>query len=191
MSHTDLAPSIRPARAIAAELPISRAPVLVPVPAVHCAACPCPEHCLPRGPSGGAGERRTHLSGARKVLAGQVLYGQGERFQFIYSVRCGTLKSTLTLSDGRAQVCGFHMAGEVIALDAVAAGTHGTTASALEDAHVCAIEKICRLLRSPSQADALGTGRAVEDEDADPVGPAPQGAPIAVRARLPRATSVS
>ena len=33
--------------------------------------------------------------------------------------------------------------------------------------------KICRLLRSPSQADAFGTGMAVEDEDADPVGPAP------------------
>lgn len=140
MSHTDLAPSIRPARAIAAELPISRAPVPVPVPAVHCAACPCPEHCLPRGQSGGAcGVRRTHLSGRRKVLAGQVLYGQGERLQFIYSVRCGTLKSTLTLSDGRAQVCSFHMAGEVIALDAVATGTHGTTVSALEDAQVCAI----------------------------------------------------
>lgn len=137
MSHTALAPSIRPAHAVAAELPISRAPV--PVPDLHCAACPCPEHCLPRGPSGGVGEHRTRLPGPRKVLAGQVLYGQGERFQFIYSVRCGTLKSTLTLSDGRTQVSGFHMAGEVIALDAVAAGTHGTTASALEDAHVCAI----------------------------------------------------
>lgn len=34
-------------------------------------------------------------------------------------------------------------------------------------------KKICRLLRSPSQADALGSGMAVEDEDADPVGPAP------------------
>jgi hypothetical protein len=32
--------------------------------------------------------------------------------------------------------------------------------------------KVCRLLRSPSQADALDTGLAVEDEDVDPMGPA-------------------
>jgi hypothetical protein len=34
-------------------------------------------------------------------------------------------------------------------------------------------KKVCRLLRSPPQADEHGASGAVEDEDADPVGPAP------------------
>lgn len=33
--------------------------------------------------------------------------------------------------------------------------------------------KICRLLRRPPQSEELGPGGVVEDEDADPVGPAP------------------
>ena len=70
---------------------------------------------------------------------GQPLYREGDRFQFIYAVRSGTFKSGMTLKDGREQVTGFQMAGELMGLDGVANGVHATSATALEDAEICAI----------------------------------------------------
>ena len=77
--------------------------------------------------------------GRRKVKTGQTLYREGERFQFFYTVRSGTFRSNLMLSDGREQVNGFCMTGETMGLDGVAYGMHASSATALEDAEVCAI----------------------------------------------------
>lgn len=74
--------------------------------------------------------------GLRKVAAGGVLFGQGERFQGIYAVRSGTLKSVFVFADGREQVCAFPMTGDLVGLDGVVDGAHGTTMTALEDTHV-------------------------------------------------------
>jgi len=79
------------------------------------------------------------MFGRRRVAAGETLYREGDRFQFIYAVRSGTFKSSLTLADGREQVSGFHMAGELMGLDGVANGTHASSATALEDTEICAI----------------------------------------------------
>ena len=78
-------------------------------------------------------------SARRKVKTGQTLYREGDRFQFLYAVRSGTFKSKLMLADGREQVNGFCMAGEIMGLDGVAYGTHASSAIALEDAEVCVI----------------------------------------------------
>jgi CRP/FNR family transcriptional regulator len=43
------------------------------------------------------------------------------------------------LSDGREQVNGFHLSGEIMGLDGIAYGIHASSATALEDAEVCAI----------------------------------------------------
>ena len=105
-----------------------------------CSACHLRELCLPCGMNGAEVEQLDSLKfGRRRVKAGQTLYRQGDPFQFIYAVRGGTLKSSLTLPDGRDQVSGFHIAGEQLGLDGVAHGKHGTTATALEDTEVCAI----------------------------------------------------
>jgi CRP/FNR family transcriptional regulator len=105
-----------------------------------CSACQLSKLCPPCGLTGTEMEdRHGVILARRKLMAGQVLHGQGDKFQFIYAVRCGALKSTVTLSDGRDQICAFHMAGEVFALDGIASGTHATTTTALEDTQVCAI----------------------------------------------------
>jgi CRP/FNR family transcriptional regulator len=54
-------------------------------------------------------------------------------------VRSGTFKSHLALKDGREQVTGFQMAGELLGLDGLASGRHASSAVALEDAEICAI----------------------------------------------------
>jgi CRP/FNR family transcriptional regulator len=51
----------------------------------------------------------------------------------------GTFKSTVSLADGREQVCGFHLPGEFISVDGGWDGLHPTTVTALEDSQTCAI----------------------------------------------------
>jgi CRP/FNR family transcriptional regulator len=105
-----------------------------------CSTCHLKDLCLPCGLTGNDVERLDGLKFARRrVKEGQALYREGDRFQFIYAVRSGTFKSTLTLKDGREQVTGFQMAGELLGLDGLAAGKHASSAIALEDAEICAI----------------------------------------------------
>jgi CRP/FNR family transcriptional regulator len=105
-----------------------------------CSTCHLKDLCLPCGLAGGDVERLDGLKFARRrIKEGQALYHEGERFQFMYAVRSGTFKSTLNLKDGREQVTGFQMAGELLGLDGLASGKHASSAVALEDAEICAI----------------------------------------------------
>ena len=106
----------------------------------QCSSCHLRDLCLPCGITGSDLERLDALMfGRSKIKAGQTLYLEGERFGFIYAVRSGTFKSSLTLADGREQVSSFHMAGELMGLDGVANGCHASSATALEDSEICAI----------------------------------------------------
>ncbi len=107
---------------------------------VTCSKCHLRELCLPCGLQDSDVRRLDNMAFARRrVLAGQALYHQGDRFEQVYAVRSGTLKSSLTLADGREQVSDFHMAGEQMGLDGVASGKHASSAVALEDTEVCTI----------------------------------------------------
>jgi len=106
----------------------------------QCSNCHLREQCLACGMDGvGLARLDTLTFSRRKIKAGETLYREGDRFQFIYAVRTGTLKSSLTLSDGREQVSGFHIAGEMVGLDGLAEGRHASCTTALEDTDVCAI----------------------------------------------------
>jgi len=106
----------------------------------NCSNCHLREICLPCGMSNNDVERLDGLLfGRRRILAGQSLYREGDKFQFIYAVRAGTLKSSLMLADGREQVSGFHIAGELVGLDGAAHGQHASATVALEDTDICAI----------------------------------------------------
>jgi CRP/FNR family transcriptional regulator len=105
-----------------------------------CSTCHLKDLCLPCGLTGSDVERLDELRFARRrIKEGQHLYHEGEKFQFIYAVRSGTFKSGMTLKDGREQVTGFQMAGELLGLDGLASGKHASSAIALEDAEICAI----------------------------------------------------
>ena len=106
----------------------------------YCSACPLRELCLP--PELGftdAARLDSLMFSRRRVKAGQTLYYEGSDFEFIYAVHSGTFKSRLVLLDGREQVTGFHIAGELMGFDGVASGFHASTAIALEDSEICMI----------------------------------------------------
>ncbi|HSI53950.1 MAG TPA: fumarate/nitrate reduction transcriptional regulator Fnr [Ramlibacter sp.] len=106
----------------------------------NCSSCHLKELCLPSGMNCDELDRLDQLMmGRRRVKMGQALYRERDKFRYIYAVRSGTFKSTLTVQDGREQVTGFHMAGELMGLDGVAQGSHASCSVALEDSEVCAI----------------------------------------------------
>ena len=75
----------------------------------------------------------------RRVGVGQPLYHKGDPFRYIYVVCSGTFKSNIMFSDGREQVSGFHMAGDLMGLDGAADGTHASSVRALYGAQACAL----------------------------------------------------
>ncbi len=73
----------------------------------------------------------------RKLKRGDTLFHNGERFTALYAIRTGFFKTAITTEDGRDQVTGFQMAGEIIGLDGIVNDQHTCDAVALEDAEVC------------------------------------------------------
>lgn len=107
---------------------------------VACASCNMRELCLPIGLSTAEIERVEALVSTRKrIRRGDSLFRAGDKFESLYAVRVGFLKSTVVSTDGREQVTGFHMAGELVGLDGISNETHTCEMVALEDADVCVI----------------------------------------------------
>lgn len=74
---------------------------------------------------------------SRPVKKGQSLFRTGERFQSLFAVRTGFFKTTLANPDGRDQVTGFFMSGELLGLEGIDDGKYRSDAVALEDSEVC------------------------------------------------------
>ncbi len=113
-----------------------------PLPLSHlrtaCSQCSLRELCLPVGLDQEELDRLDEMvSTRRKVKRGESLYHGGEAFSALYAVRCGFFKSTLTSADGRDQVTGFYMAGELLGMDGIGSERHSITVTALEDSEVC------------------------------------------------------
>lgn len=77
------------------------------------------------------------VANRRKVARGDVLFQNGEPFANLYAIRTGFFKTCVSSEDGRDQVTGFQMAGEIIGLDGIVNDRHTCDAVALEDAEVC------------------------------------------------------
>ena len=107
---------------------------------VSCINCNLRERCLPARMSLREIERMEDIvTTRRRVKRGDALYRAGDRFDCLYAIRLGFLKSTVMSSDGREQVTAFHMAGEMVGLDGIANEVHSCDAIALEDTEVCVI----------------------------------------------------
>ncbi|MDR3086780.1 MAG: cyclic nucleotide-binding domain-containing protein, partial [Azoarcus sp.] len=80
-----------------------------------CSQCNLLELCLPFGIS--ELRRIDELVGAqRRIKRQQPLYRTGDLFEAIYAIRSGSFKTDVLLEDGREQVTGFQMTGEILGL---------------------------------------------------------------------------
>jgi len=107
---------------------------------VTCSGCNLREMCLPKG-LGEEDIRRIEqvVYARRRVKRGDALFNAGDGFNALYAIRSGFLKTTVINDDGREQVTGFHMPGELLGLDGIGSGKYNGNALALEDAEVCVL----------------------------------------------------
>ena len=124
----------------ASEVAAPSRPASHPLAASACSSCNLREMCLPVGLSADDLDRLDTLVDVRRtVRRGETLFRRGEAFVSIYAVRAGFFKTTISTEDGRDQVTGFQMTGELLGLDAIGDASHHSDAVALEDSQVCMI----------------------------------------------------
>ncbi|MBT0570664.1 fumarate/nitrate reduction transcriptional regulator Fnr [Curvibacter sp. CHRR-16] len=105
---------------------------------VACSNCNLRELCMPMGLNPDELDKIDDLvASRRKVKRGTPLFRNGERFTNLYAIRTGFFKTCVASEDGRDQVTGFQMAGEIVGLDGIVHDHHTCDAIALEDAEVC------------------------------------------------------
>jgi len=105
---------------------------------VACSNCNLRELCLPVDLSDSEMHRLEELSNNKRTYAtGDYLYRTGDRFKSLHAIRSGSFKTRVLHEDGREQVTGFLMAGEIIGLDAISTDAHTCEAVAMEDSEVC------------------------------------------------------
>jgi CRP/FNR family transcriptional regulator len=105
---------------------------------VACSNCNLRELCMPLGLNDDEMKRIDEVVATRRKIArGETLFRNGEKFNALFAIRTGFFKTCISSEDGRDQVTGFQMAGEIIGLDGIVSDQHTCDAVALEDAEVC------------------------------------------------------
>jgi CRP/FNR family transcriptional regulator, anaerobic regulatory protein len=105
-----------------------------------CSMCSVKSQCMPSGLEQGEVRLLDPLVTRRiRMHKGDTLFRAGERFTALYAIRSGSCKTVLPGEDGHYQVAGYHMAGDVLGTDGIAADHHDCEAIALEDMEVCAV----------------------------------------------------
>ena len=134
-------------------------PAVIPIHSQHkfevtCSSCSLRELCLPGEV---CLEDLRHVENIvyarRRVKRGEALFNAGAEFGAVYAIRSGFFKTSVLDGEGREQVTGFFMGGELLGLDGIGTGSHNGTATALEDSEVCVmpyalIEEMARELPS-------------------------------------------
>ena len=113
-------------------------PATVRDPEVTCAKCNLRETCLSGGLSAEDLARVESIVYARRrVKRRERLFAAGDVFRSLYAVRRGFFKTSLVDGEGREQVTGFFMGGELLGLDGLGDSRYKDSAIALEDSDVC------------------------------------------------------
>jgi len=126
----------------------------IPSIKVACSNCNLRELCMPLGLNTEELQRIDDIVATRRrIPRGDSLFRTGEKFSALYAIRTGFFKTCVSSEDGRDQVTGFQMAGEIIGLDGIVSDLHTCDAVALEDAEVCVmpfdrIEEMSREINS-------------------------------------------
>lgn len=108
--------------------------------AVACSSCCLKGVCLPCSLNAQDLDRFGDMVATkRRIARGAFLYRSADAFENLYAIRSGAFKTVGASRHGDEKITGFHLAGELLGLDAISAGRHGYSAVALEDSEVCAI----------------------------------------------------
>ncbi|SAL65004.1 Crp/FNR family transcriptional regulator [Caballeronia cordobensis] len=129
-------------------------PVATRRTAPRCSTCSRRFLCMPAELSAREFAQVDDIVGAtRAIRRGGRLFSANDRFENVYKVRTGSLKTVLVHRDGVEQINSFFVAGETLGLDGLSVDRHACDAIALEDSSVCVIpfaelERMCLSIRA-------------------------------------------
>jgi CRP/FNR family transcriptional regulator len=72
----------------------------------------------------------------RRLEPEQHLYRAGQRFQSLFLIHAGSMKIRVLTSDGREQVIGFRMRGDLLGVESIGAGAYSCDSIALESGEI-------------------------------------------------------
>jgi CRP/FNR family transcriptional regulator len=118
---------------------LQSAPITDDGDALHfCSTCAFSEACLSQGlDKASLGELHVLVEHVGPFREGEHLFREGDDFTAIATVRAGTVKTYVIDPDGREQVLGFYLPGEVIGLNAIAQAHYPCNAVALDTTMLC------------------------------------------------------
>lgn len=132
---TEDQPAQREAEAVAGD-----AAALFPDPS-RCSGCAVGNLCVAAGSDDQTLARLDNLLRVSEPIGtGSYVIRRGDPFRGLIAVRSGCFKSAITDREGREQVLGFHLPGELIGLDAVQSKRHRADVVALGGAAMCMLD---------------------------------------------------
>ncbi len=103
-----------------------------------CTNCSLKELCLPIGlKEEDFKQLNSVIKQSRRIKKGEYLFHFGETFTSLFAIRTGFFKTSVNTQDGRNQVTGFFMSGELMGMDGISTNKYACDAVALEDSEVC------------------------------------------------------
>jgi len=103
-----------------------------------CSTCAFSAACLDQGyDKGRLAELHVLVEHVGPFAEGAHIFREGDRFDAIAAVRAGTVKTCVNDSEGREQVQGFFLPGEVIGLSAISRDNYPCNAVALDPVMLC------------------------------------------------------
>ena len=101
----------------------------------------------------------------RRIEPGQYLYRAGQPMNALFLVRVGSVKTCELSEDGREQVTGFRMAGELLGVESIGMATYACDVIALESSEIWELPYppvITACIRIPELQQALTAAMAEE-----------------------------
>lgn len=106
-----------------------------------CSTCTLSKICIPDHLSdAGLEELERFLEASVLYRNGETIFSVGQRFEKIYAVKSGMIKTVTLNQEGKEFIDGFHLPGEVFALDAIHPQKYLSTAYAIGTSAVCSID---------------------------------------------------
>jgi len=136
-----------------------------------------PEHCSARkfclaGAIDKASLRalETEIKSRGPYQQGERIYRQGDSFRAIFMIQSGAVKTEINTRDGRAQVSGFHLQGELLGVETMGGGRYLCDAVALEKTWCCAVPverflKVCNASGGLQHELLQRLGQRIRDDE--------------------------
>ncbi|MHB1667348.1 MAG: helix-turn-helix domain-containing protein [Thiomonas sp.] len=106
-----------------------------------CDVCFQSRFCLPISlPQDELVRMRDIMQTTIRLTKGERLFESGQPMDKVFSVHAGSFKSMISSPDGRQQIVGFHVPGELMGLEGFSARIYMTDVIALEDGEACEID---------------------------------------------------